>query len=266
MRSINTTSPTLTDIRQIVENCEACGTYERAQQKETLMPHETPTRQWEKVGVDLFSWEGRDYQVVVDYTSKFWEVDRMTSTTTASVIKVLKGHFARHGIPTTVVSDNGPQYTSEEFQVFTAKWDIEHQTSAPGHQNANGRAEAAVKAAKLMFTKCKASESEPYLALLELRNTPKQGVGSSPVQRLLNRRTPTLHPTTVRLLAPRSEYLKDRTRIDEQKAKQTKNYNRTAKHLPVLEEGDVRMKLFRLGQKAWEKAVVQRRLDVIAYT
>ena len=256
------------DIRQVVENCEACRTYQRAQQKETLMPHETPTRQWEKVGVDLFSWEGRDYQVVVDYTSNFWEVDRMTSTTTASVIKVLKGHFARQGIPTTVVSDNGPQYTSEEFQVFTAKWDIEHQTSAPGHQNANGRAEAAVKAAKLMFTKCKASKSDPYLALLELRNTPTQGVGSSPAQRLLNRRTRTLLPTTARLLAPRGEeYLKkDRTRIDEQKAKQTENYNRTARDLPVLEEGDVvRMKPFRLGQKAWEKAVVQRRLDERSY-
>lgn len=256
------------DIRQVVENCEAYRTYERAQQKETLMQQETPTRQWEKVGVDLFSWEGRDYHVLVDYTSNFWEVDRMTSTTTASVIKTMKAHFARNGIPSVIVSDNGPQYVSDEFQRFAAKWDIEHQTSAPGHQSANGRAEAAVKAAKLMFTKCKKSQTDPHLALLEIRNTPTQGVGSSPAQRLLNRRTRTLLPTTTTLLAPRAEeYLrKDRVRISEQKEKQGKNYNRTAKDLPILEEGDiVRMKPFRPGQKAWEKAVVQRRLDERSY-
>ena len=94
------------DIRQVVENCEACRSYARSQQKETLITHETPTLQWEKVGVDLFSWEGRDYQVIVDYTSNFWEVDRMNSTTTTSVIKQLKSHFARFGIPFVVVSDN----------------------------------------------------------------------------------------------------------------------------------------------------------------
>ena len=151
------------DIRQFVENCETCRSYERSQQKETLMTQETPALQWEKVGVDLFSWEGRDYQVIVDYTSNFWEVDRMNSTTTTSVIKQLKSHFARFGIPSVVASDNGPQYMSDEFCTFAAKWDFEHQTSSSGHQNANGKAEAAVKAAKLMFCKCKKLQTVPDL-------------------------------------------------------------------------------------------------------
>ena len=73
------------DIRQVVENCEACRLYERSQQKETLITHETPTLQRENVGVDLFSWEGRDYQVVVDYTSNFWGVDRMNIATTSGL-------------------------------------------------------------------------------------------------------------------------------------------------------------------------------------
>ena len=193
------------DIRQVVEKCEACRSYERSQQKETLITRETPTLQWEKVSVDLFSWEGRDYQVIVDYTSNFWEVDRMNSTTTTSVIKQLKSHFARFGIPSVVVSYNGPQYVSEEFCTFAAKWDFEHQTSALGHQNANRKTEAAVKAAKLMVRKCKKSQTDPYLVLLEIRNTPTQGLGSSPAQRLLNRRTRTLLPTSSKLLALRGE-------------------------------------------------------------
>ena len=101
------------EIRQVVENCEACRSYERSQQKETLMPHETPTLQWENVGVDVFSWEGRDYQVIVVDTSNFWEVDIMNSTTTTSAIKQLKSQVARFGLPPVIVSDNGPQYVSE---------------------------------------------------------------------------------------------------------------------------------------------------------
>ena len=88
------------NIRQVVENCEACRSYERSQKKETLIQHETPTLQcqWEKVGVDLFSWEGRDFQVIVDYTNNFWDVDRLNSKTITSVIKQLKPHFARFGM------------------------------------------------------------------------------------------------------------------------------------------------------------------------
>ena len=162
----------------------------------------------------------------------------MKSTTTASVIKQLKSHFARFGIPSVVVSDNAPQYVSEEFCTFAAKWDFEHQTSAPGHQNANGKAEVAVKAAKLMFRKCKKSQTDPYLALLEIRNTPTQGLGSSPAQRLLNRRTRTLLPMSSKLLAPQGEeYLnQDRIRLKDLQCKQAKHYNKTAKDLPVLEE------------------------------
>ena len=34
---------------------------------------------------------------------------KLTSTTSAAVIKALKSVFSRHGIPETVRSDNGPQ-------------------------------------------------------------------------------------------------------------------------------------------------------------
>ena len=52
-----------------------------------------------------------------------------------------------YGLPFVVVSDNGPQYVSDESRTFAAKWDFEHQTSAPGHQNTKGKAEAAVETA-----------------------------------------------------------------------------------------------------------------------
>ena len=73
------------------------------------------------------------------------ECDALPDTKLTTVIRKLKAHFARNGSPNYVVSDGGPQYMSEEFKRFAREWDFEHVTSSPHHQNANGKAEAAVK-------------------------------------------------------------------------------------------------------------------------
>ena len=112
------------------------------------MPHTLPTRPWEKVGCDLFTRDGTNYLVTVDYYSNFWELDELESDTTSeTIIMKLKAHFARYGSPTQVISDNGPQFISEAFQRFATQWDFEHLCSSPGHQRANGKAESAVKTA-----------------------------------------------------------------------------------------------------------------------
>ena len=69
------------------------------QQKETLMPHDVPSRPWAKVGTDLFMFDNKDYLITVDYLSNFWEIDYLTDTKSTTVIRKLKAHFARQGIP-----------------------------------------------------------------------------------------------------------------------------------------------------------------------
>ena len=103
------------EVKQLIEACETCRKYQISQPRESLMPHEVPTRPWQKVGVDLFEMHKKEYLVCVDYYSNFFEVDPMTSTTASAVIKKLKNHFARYGCPDTVVADNGPQFLSKEF-------------------------------------------------------------------------------------------------------------------------------------------------------
>ena len=114
------------------------------QQKETLMPHEVPTRPWEKVGFDLFTLKGLNYLVIVDYYSNFIEVDHLENTDTKTVIRKLKLQFARHRLPCQLVSDNGPQLVSDEFHKFAKKWDFEHYMSSPHNSSANGMAESPV--------------------------------------------------------------------------------------------------------------------------
>ena len=69
-------------------------------------------------------------------------------------------------------------------------------TSPPKHAKSNGKAESAVKVAKKIFKKAHRDNKDPWLALLDQRNTPTQGVNSSPVQRLMSRRTRTLLPVS----------------------------------------------------------------------
>ena len=135
-----------------------------------------------KVGTDLFELEGRQYLVTVDYFSSFIEVDYLTSATAKDVIIKLQVHFARYGIPSEIVSDQGPQFTSTQFHSMFNKWGIAHTMSSPGHHQSNGKAEAAVKTVKHMMCKCLQDGADIHEALLELGNTPQQDTGLSPTQ------------------------------------------------------------------------------------
>ena len=100
------------------------------------------------VAKDLFQFENKDYLVTIDYFSDFFEIDRMYSTTSGTVVKKLKGHFARYGIPDEVVSDDGPQFLAEEFRDFAQAYGFKHTRTSPHYPQSNGKAESAVKQAK----------------------------------------------------------------------------------------------------------------------
>ena len=139
----------------------------------------------------------------MDYFSNFIEVDRINKATTSEVTKVLKVMFSRYGVPDQVITDNGPQFTSSEFTTFAQQWGFEHVTSSPRYPQSNGKAENAVETVKMLFTKCQDSGQSEYLALLDWRNTPSEGMKTSPAQRFFGRRCRTLLPSTESLLRPR---------------------------------------------------------------
>ena len=103
--------------------------------------------------------------------------------------------FLRYGVPDKIMSDNGPQFASAEFATFAKLWDFEHLTSSPRYPQSNGKAENAVKTIQMLFSKCRQSGQSEYLALLDWRNTPSEGMETSPAQRFFGRRCRTLLPT-----------------------------------------------------------------------
>ena len=161
-------------------------TFRPSNVKEPMKPHEILSRQWQKVWADLFEMKGRDYLVVADYFSKFPEVVQVLSKTTGSIIKHMKAIYSRHGIPEELVCDNVP-FSSYEFREYVKKWCFVVTNSSPTYPQSNGLSESMVQTMKSLIKKAEMDGCDPYLALLEYRNSPVAGMTFSPVQMLMSR-------------------------------------------------------------------------------
>ena len=222
-------------VRDYIRSCETCLSTGSKQQKE-MIPHEVKNHPWSKVGLDLFDFNQRTYLVTVDNYSNFFEADYLQCITSKDVIHKVKAHFARYAIPDTVISDNGPQFSSEEFRHFSKRWGFEQITSSPRHSQSNGMSESAVRTAKRQVKRALLAHEDAYLSLLDLRNTPTQGMTTSPAERMLNRRTKTLLPTSQKPLQPKLNHSvpQEKGMI---KDRQLQYYNAKAKDLPLLSTG-----------------------------
>lgn len=225
-------------ITATVENCSIYQERRSSNTKEPLISHNIPERPWQIVASDLFTWKGEEYMVVVDYYSRYFELDRLHSTTSGSVIRKIKAVFARHGVPEKLISDNGPQYSSQEFKSFAASWDFEHVTSSPHYPQSNGLAERTVRTVKSILDKAHTQKTDPYLSFLEHRNTPVDGF-KSPAQLLMSRRLRSVLPVTNYHLKPRvTSWRAVQATRKKKQATQKLYYDRCAKPLSTLQPGD----------------------------
>ena len=218
--------------------------------KEPIFSHDFSPRPWSKVGADLGYFDNRTFLVMVDYYSNYIEISKLQSQTAVCVIKEIQGIFARHGVPNQLVTDNGPQFSNAEFSLFVKKWSFQHITSSPHYPRSNGKVENAVRTIKRLFSKCKVSGESEFMALLNWRNTPTEGMETSPSQRLMGRRCKTVIPCLPTLLEPRYSTRTDEQNMKRRKAKQAYYYNRNSrKRVPIVPGEMVRMRL--PNQKEW---------------
>lgn len=219
-------------IEETVSKCAICQTHRSSNPKEPMLPQEIPENPWQTIGTDLLSWNSENYIVICDYLSRYFELERLPNITTAAVIHKMKAAFARHGIPNKVISDNGPCYSSQEFKRFAEQWGFQHTTSSPRYPQSNGLAEKTVQTAKRILTKAKEDKKDPYLSLLEYRNTPVDGL-KSPAQILMSRRLRSILPTTTSQLRPRTTPQRlVHARREECQRRQKQYYDTSTRPLP----------------------------------
>ena len=177
---------------EIENTCKLCSSCQLTQNSPpSALPHrwEVPEKPWNRIHIDYAGpFLNHMYLVVVDAYTKWLEVKIMSSTTSTKTIEALREIFATHGLPAQLVSDNGPQFSSEEFISFLKANGIQELKSAPYHPKTNGLAERFVRTLKEALTADKSSRSIQHKVnnfLLQYRNCPHATTGNSPAIMLM---------------------------------------------------------------------------------
>ena len=226
------------DIEDTAKGCVSCQENRNSPSVAPLHPWSWPARPWERIHVDFAGpFLNKMFLVLVDAHSKWPEVHEMRSTTTESTIKVLRHLFSSYGVPQQLVSDNGPQFTSQCFAEFMKQNGIKHIKCSPYHPSSNGLAERFVQTFKQAM---KAGKSDQMSVdrkmaefLLGYRSTPHATTNQSPSSLFLKREI----RTQLDLLKPCCS-----DHVLKQQSQQVKQHDRHAK-----------LRELKIGQSVWAR-------------
>lgn len=189
------------DAEHFVKTCYSCQIVGMPQPHEPIKTTELPTGPWQHIAADLMTPSlpsGDHLFVVVDYYSRYVEVEILKSTTTDKIIASLRKMFLIHGLPLSISTDNGPQFIAREFKEFMKEQDIYHRRTTPLWPQANGEIErqnrSLLKRIKIAQVEKKNWKEELSSYLMMYRTTPHSTTGVSPAELLFRRKIRTRLP------------------------------------------------------------------------
>ncbi|CDF32213.1 unnamed protein product [Chondrus crispus] len=137
------------DVQQTVADCRSCarvrGTQYRQQKKLTLFPAAGPL---EFVAMDLYGplpktpHGNRHILVITDRFTKLCRAIPLRTTQAQQVAQTfLDAWVYPYGMPDTLLTDNGPQFTAKFFEAVCGLLGIRHVLTTAYHPQTNGQAE-----------------------------------------------------------------------------------------------------------------------------
>uniref|UniRef100_A0A803JEW5 Gypsy retrotransposon integrase-like protein 1 n=1 Tax=Xenopus tropicalis TaxID=8364 RepID=A0A803JEW5_XENTR len=253
------------DIEIFVSQCTACASVQNQPPTAPLHPWTWATSPWERIHIDYAEINQQTFLVVIDSYSKWLEVLPTKTSTSEKTITLLRNLFASYGLPKELVSDNGPQFTSQEFQYFLKQNGIRHKLTPPYHPASNGAAERAVQTFKKAWMKHSvASESARTTGELRLcrflfnyRNTPHSVTESTPAELFLKRH-----------LRSRLDLLKPSLAdtMEKHQKQQVKAHNSSRQRIRNFYRGDkVLVRDFRHSGRLWSPGTICHRRGPLTY-
>ena len=177
--------PGLNDqLDKLVLNCELYLKYSHSKCKQkpsTSLGQEIPVHPWTKLAIDNYHFESASYLLMVDYTSRLLVVHKLSSMAGIHIANQCKLVFSEYGWPETLISDNGPCYTSQVLNSVLKAFSVNHITSSLHYPQSNGLADKYVQIVKSLFYKAKEGK-DFYKCLMIYCNTPLTGSLQSPMQ------------------------------------------------------------------------------------
>lgn len=251
------------DITDFVNNCSRCASAAKAPVKATLSSWPKASTVWSRVHIDFAGeFQGLHYFVVVDSFSKWPEIFIMPNTTALCAISKLRELNSRFGNMDILVSDNGSQFISEQFDDFCKEEGIYHIRSPPYHPQSNGQAERFVDTFKRALKKAKGEESIPNVLqtfLQRYRMTPNAQLPNdcSPAEIMFGRKM----KSTLDLVKPKVKF--DIIRDD--KMERQFDVKHGAKYRVFYPNQTVYVRDFRGRKIVWSSAKIVERIGTVVY-
>ena len=248
------------DIKKMVQCCPQCQQHQPAPPKLPILQPELPTRPWEKLGTDIFEYQGKRYLMIVDYFSRFIIVKHIHDLRAETVSNVFLEVLTEYGLPSIIMADCGTQYTSELFKKKCSDSGIQLIFSSPYHHQSNSVAERSIGTVKSLWKKAGENGTAKNTAIWMYRITPIDSSTPSPYELLFGRKPRNLLPSSNKALA--SQHPHDaQHQLANQKRQQSQatSYNRKAsKDLRPLQPGEP-VDVYDTIKRIWEPASVIRR-------
>ena len=226
------------DAEKFCKACYGCQLVSRPSPPEPIRTTTLPTGPWRDLAVDLLGPlpTGESILVVVDYYSRYYEIDVLRSTVTSKVISSLEEIFARHGLPESLTSDNGPQFIATEFTESMEQQGIRHHKVTAKWPQANGEVErqnsSLLKRLQIAHAEKKNWKKELNVYLAAYRSLPHPTTGVSPAELLFGRKIRTKLPglSDVHI----EQGVRDRDSEQKSKSKMYADAERGARYSEVL--------------------------------
>lgn len=107
------------DAERRCTECYGCQLVTKNVPRPPVKPTVLPKQSWKEVAVDLPGPlpSGEYLLVLVDYYSRWIEVDGLQTATSKSIIHCLDAQFVRHGLPKGLRTDNGSNLLSKLLEI-----------------------------------------------------------------------------------------------------------------------------------------------------
>jgi hypothetical protein len=254
------------DVQTYVKRCASCASAQKTPNKHLLQSWPTPTQAWDRVHIDYAGpIDGYYFLLIVDAFSKWPEI-YMTRTITADVtVNFMKNCISRFGIPSTIVSDNGTQFTSHIFRNFCLTNGIQHLTTAPFHPQSNGQAERFVDTFKRAVKKINRGgpleeTMNEFLSCYRSTPCPSAPDGKSPAEIMFGRKM----KITLDFLKPSAD---SRSSPTDRMLKQNCQFN--AKHGAISRSfnqmDEIYVKVHRNNKWTWEPGHICEKVGNVHY-
>ena len=240
-------------VRSICTSCTTCEENKPSKPKEVQPKMFRPSQPWEAIGIDFFTFQGKQILLTVDMLTNYILLHHFTAApSTTQILNALDTVFLSNGgFPRILASDGQLSLNSAEFNEYcNQKW-ILHRLSSVGNSGSNGAAERSIGEVRRTFEKvarekgASLTKAEMATTLALLNDTPRGSQKASPT--FLHFRRQFRHPNFPALEVTKSdEYFEgeERARIEERESRrEASNSKVSSSNAPSILELEVGMKV-----------------------